>query len=49
MNGLKITLTADQTQEAAARYIRSLFKDTVKVRVDTIEVDRYGQATVTLK
>ena len=45
---MKIVLTADQTQEAVQRYVRSLFKDTIKVRVESVEVYR-GEATVTLR
>lgn len=45
---MKIILTSEQTNEAVARYIRSLFKDTIKVRVEGVEVYR-GEATVTLR
>lgn len=48
MSGLKIVLTDEQTKEAVQRYVRSLFKDTIKVRVASVEVYR-GEATVVLK
>lgn len=49
MQGATITLTADFVTTAIEAKLRALFKDGVRVKIESVTTDRYGQATVTFK